>query len=159
MTNSLDLKDIIGAPLRAIIEGEALAAQSTVDFIKTIGFLEPKPGTDFFGSLRMITFTYQKPNLNPEIKENQTFQISVPLLSIIPIPLIQISTSEIEFALNITETETKGTSPILKSVFQNLSKTENYQMKVKINIQQADVPVGLSKIFGIMEQTLLEKQM
>jgi len=146
-TPFLELKDIIGAPLKAIIEGETIAAQSTVDFIKKIGF-ENSGKTNKFGTLRMISFYYKKQNLDGSF---QQVNIKVPLLSILPIPVIQILNSEIEFALNATEIDS-----VLKFGFQDIAKTTNVQMKVKINVGQADMPAGLSKIFNIMEQSSLE---
>jgi len=151
-TPSLELKDIIGAPLKAIIEGETIAAQSTVDFIKKIGF-ENSGKTNKFGTLRMISFYYKKQNLDGSF---QQVNIKVPLLSILPIPVIQILNSEIEFALNITESTKTETDTTLKFRFQDIAKTTNVQMKVKINVGQADMPAGLSKIFNIMEQSSLE---
>ena len=35
---SLDFKNLIGGPLSAVVEAQAMAAESTVNFIKNMGF-------------------------------------------------------------------------------------------------------------------------
>lgn len=39
---SLNFRNIIGGPLRAVVEAQAQAAMTTVDFIKTVGFNSPQ---------------------------------------------------------------------------------------------------------------------
>ena len=71
---------LIGAPLKAAVEAQALAAQSTIDFIQKIGFandasdatdlLFDDPTTDAAaGKIRNVTFTYQKKDATGDPKE------------------------------------------------------------------------------------------
>ena len=50
---SLDFKNLIGGPLSAVVEAQAMAAESTVNFIKNMGF-------DQEGNPQYVTFKYQK---------------------------------------------------------------------------------------------------
>ncbi|MBI5179433.1 MAG: DUF2589 domain-containing protein [Nitrospinae bacterium] len=109
---SLPLHQIVGAPLLAIVQGQAQAAQSTAEFIERIGFVykeEKDPSlTDkavadqyHFGDMRMASFHVQKPDANGV---QQTFKVEVPVLALVPIPAIQVKTAEIEFFVKITDT-------------------------------------------------------
>ena len=97
----IDFGEMIGAPLNAIIQGETIAAQASADFIQTVGFL-PDGVADSFGSLRMISFSFERKSESEQGK-TETAIMRVPLLSLIPIPLLQVKNATIEFGLNITD--------------------------------------------------------
>ena len=175
--SDIKFKDIIGAPLQAIIEGEAIAANATAEFIKANGFNNGQNG-DNFGALRMVTFTCQKRDDKNELKN---YKISVPLLALIPIPSIQIKSAEINFEINITdsyttnqEDKTYGTYASsgqqaqqisglgLKGEFARQSsgkqeETSTSNMKITLNIGQADIAAGLSRLFSIMDGSISEE--
>jgi hypothetical protein len=216
--NNIKFRDIIAAPLTAIIDAGVMAAKATNDFIKTIGFHEPKDKTgDELGELRKVTFSYTRNTLDNVPAQ---FQIEVPLLSIMPIPCIEVKSAEIEFAVNLVNIENsprevnlddpdsvrgiqkfypKEASSILslnnpntatrlspasrkvqlekliernatlstgKSLTVSVARTEktnnevssNYDMKIKIQVGQSDIPVGLARMFTIMEESILEEK-
>ena len=89
---------LIGAPMKAAIEAQALAAQSTIEFIHKVGFQQPSGGGNDLlftnpandadaGTLRSVSFLYKKKDENG-VESN--FELTVPLLSITPIPYIRI---------------------------------------------------------------------
>jgi Protein of unknown function (DUF2589) len=109
---------LIGSPLKAAVEAQALAAQSTIEFIQKVGFKEPAAGpTDMVfadpaadadaGELRSVTFTYTKKDENDEVKD---FSLSVPFLAITPIPYIRIDEMTIDFNAKLTDAVTRNTS-------------------------------------------------
>jgi len=216
--NNIKFRDIIAAPLTAIVDAGVIAAKATNDFIRSVGFHEPKDKTgDELGRLRNVTFSYVR---NDADDVPATFHIEVPLLSIMPIPCIEVRSADIEFSVNLVSIETTArevdvlnpdsvkaiqksnpreasqilsalnskTSPKLsqaakkaqlekmldrsatlttaKSLTVNVAKTtktnnevsSNYDMKIKIHVEQADIPVGLSKIFTILEESVLERK-
>jgi hypothetical protein len=213
--NNIRFRDIIAAPLTAIVDAGVIAAKATNDFIKSAGFHEPKDKTgDEFGELRNISFVYTR---NDAHDVPTQFRIEVPLLSIMPIPCIEVKSAEIEFSVNLVGVETNSRevdvlnpdsvqaiqnmhpadasriraivrnkkmsqaakkavlekfvdrNPTLstgKSLTVNVAQTtksnsdvsSNYDMKVKVHVQQADIPVGLSKIFTILEESVLERK-
>lgn len=102
---------LIGAPLKAAIEAQALAAQSTIEFIHKVGFKQPVTGgPDLLfnntqndadaGELRNVTFEYQKTDENGT---EQDFKLTVPLLAITPIPYIRIDEMTIDFKAKLTD--------------------------------------------------------
>ncbi|MDH5366705.1 MAG: DUF2589 domain-containing protein [Cyclobacteriaceae bacterium] len=178
--HSLPFQKIIGAPLLALVQGQAQAAQATAEFIEKIGFESAETaGQGDLGGLRMVTFSYQKPDDQGNL---QSYIVEVPLLSLIPIPSIEIKNAEMEFNIKITDIQTETTSLALSSsdaeegnwlsnervefraamgkMQSNTSgQTEtDIQMKVKINAQQADIPTGLAHIFRLMDQSINSKK-
>jgi len=127
----------------------------------------------------MVTFSYQKPDDQGNL---QSYIVEVPLLSLIPIPSIEIKDAEMEFNIKITDIQTENTSLALSSSdaeagswlstervefraamgkMQSGSsgQTEtDIQMKVKIKAQQADIPAGLAHIFRLMDQSINSKR-
>ena len=97
----IDFGEMIGAPLNAIIAGETMAAQASADFIQSVGFVANGTANSF-GKMRMITFEFERAS-ETEQGKTETATMSVPLLSLIPIPLLQVKNATIEFGLNIAE--------------------------------------------------------
>jgi hypothetical protein len=104
---------LIGAPMKAAIEAQALAAQSTIEFIQKVGFKTPSGGfepTDMLftdtsndadaGELRNVSFTYSKKDETDVVKE---FKLTVPLLAITPIPYLRIDEMTIDFSAKLTD--------------------------------------------------------
>jgi Protein of unknown function (DUF2589) len=68
-------------PLTAVIKAQAMAAQSTADFIKSVGL-------DENNNVVNIDFDYEA--VNTTTGEKYTNTLTVPLLTIIPIPFIRV---------------------------------------------------------------------
>ena len=71
--SSLDFKNIIGGPLIAVVEAQAQAALSTVNFIKSVGFKQgdsTDPENSNTGEPIYVTFKYPK--------EVQPYQPAIP---------------------------------------------------------------------------------
>ena len=174
---SINFYQLLGAPLVAIIQAETQAAQATAEFIERVGF-DKKPekgGTGEFGDLRLIHFKYQKTGFDGII---QTYEVSVPLLSLVPIPALQIKNAELDFFVKITDmqsTEMAGSmadeatnkgnflsnarlefkaSMGRMSGTQSTQHSSEMQMRVKVNVEQADIPAGLSHLFRIMDDSI-----
>ena len=106
---ALPFGNIIGGPMKAAIEAQALAAKSTIDFIQKVGF-KPKDDTDPFfpddggnadvGDVRYVTFKYTVQN---EDGSSSEASIEVPILTIVPIPFIRIDEMTIDFLAKISE--------------------------------------------------------
>jgi Protein of unknown function (DUF2589) len=104
---------LIGAPMKAAIEAQALAAQSTIEFIQKVGFKTAAGGFEpddmLFadtsndadaGELRNVSFTYSKKDETDVVKE---FRLTVPLLAIAPIPYLRIDEMTIDFSAKLTD--------------------------------------------------------
>ncbi|MEQ9608282.1 MAG: DUF2589 domain-containing protein [Kiloniellaceae bacterium] len=166
---ALPFGSLIGGPLDAAIEAQARAAMSSVNFIRSIGF-------DDKGAVQNITFTAKKGDTESEI--------TVPLLTIVPIPFIRIDEMTIDFKANIsssTESEDKTVQSVNKqakviasarylffkanleasiSSKKDSESTRNskYSVETTIDIHvhavQDELPAGLAKMLNILADTI-----
>jgi hypothetical protein len=186
----------------ALVDAESQAAKATAHFIKSMGF-EPQDHPraasaendrpENFGNLKMVTFRYQRRDAEGK---PQTFKVEVPLLSLIPIPALQIKDAELEFYAKIIDypkvaqparTPAVGSKQAgddaasnaemaqadkydimhlpgrdLKATFGNDNSADpaarssrmNMQIKMKIKMEQADIPAGLGSLFNLMQQNI-----
>lgn len=185
---------LIGAPMKAAIEAQALAAQSTIEFIHKVGFQQPSGGGNDLlftnpsndadaGTLRSVSFVYKKKDENG-VESN--FELTVPLLSITPIPYIRIDEMTIDFKAKLTDSIVRRTdtsfsldssvtgkysafwSPIKlefrvsaaykTSSSSQASQTREYSMDIHVRAVQDAMPAGLSKILDILEDAIQDKK-
>ena len=192
-----ELRDIpfgylVGAPLKAAVEAQALAARSTIDFIQKVGFKEADSDVGDFttdltqdanaGEIRNVTFTYSKTGADAQ---PTNVSLTVPFLSIVPIPFIRVDEMTIDFTAKLTDTiqsttkqnfnfatDVKGkykafwspvslemrTSMSYASSRESTSKfVREYQMTFHIRAVQDDLPAGLERMLDLLAQTIKEK--
>lgn len=113
---SIDFGALIGGPLKAVVEGQAQAALTTVDFVKRIGFDENNQANYLkFKYPKLVDTETEKGVITSEVKN---MEIEMPLLSILPIPYVRIEETIIDFNAKIdshsysrkTSTESYGVS-------------------------------------------------
>ena len=199
------LYQLIGAPLLALVQAESQAAQATAEFIQQIGFTTA-PDTsasqdttdtqnrptefDSLGTLRMAKFSNEMQGADGKLRK---VNVQVPLLSLVPIPALQIKDAELEFYVRIVDfskgtagiklgsqtdsganadTLANGTMSTEERDFLSRSRMQfraamgrdptaaqhpsamDAQIKIKITMAQSDIPVGLAKLFNIMDQSV-----
>ena len=111
--SSIDFKSLIGGPLIAVVEAQAQAALSTVNFIREVGFKTPAKDTsdvpgDFptTGDPVYVVFKYPK-EISPYEPETSTparfqeMKLEVPILTIVPIPYLRVEEVTIDFNAKI----------------------------------------------------------
>ncbi len=191
---ALPFGNLIGAPMTSAIEAQSAAAQATVDFIEKVGFQhDPANASDpffqnensdaKFGNVRNVTFTYKKVN---EEDEEVNATLTVPILTIVPIPFLRIEEMNIDFMAKmkesqrysrLTKSESKGKysakvsggwGPIKFRAqadysSRHSSSTESnsrYQTEATMNVSvravQDELPAGLSRVLSIMEGVIKE---
>ena len=99
---------MLASPLTAAIDAQALAAQSTVEFIENVGLQEDETTGDL--TVRTAQFSYTAPVPDPENTGNfleVESQLTVPILGIIPIPFIRIANLNVTFEFKIRDIQTK----------------------------------------------------
>lgn len=136
--SSIDFESMIGGPLVAVINAQAQAAMSTVNFIKEVGFKKPSTEEDAGGDTSTeepiyVTFKYPKelspyqpaipadPSATPPVAATPTVpavyepqELQVPILTILPIPFIRIDLTTIDFNAKINSIEYRKTNTRLK---------------------------------------------
>jgi hypothetical protein len=183
---SLPLFEIIGAPLIAIVQAQAQAARATVEFIEQVGFVKEEEGTDAepkVGALRMAEFSYTKLDEN---REPARFAAQVPVLSLVPIPGIQVRQAKISFTAKITDAVTESAAsaqsrraaPAAQPAWLRPSLTNfrgslapaarpsdnqaqargNFEMNIEVELEQMPIAPGLEKILNLMDQAINESK-
>lgn len=136
--SSIDFESMIGGPLVAVINAQAQAAMSTVNFIKEVGFKkktsEESAGDDTSTEEPIyVTFKYPKelspyqpatpgdPTATPAVPATaavpavyETQELQVPILTLLPIPFIRIDETTIDFNAKINSVEYRKTNTRLK---------------------------------------------
>src|SRR5215471_12621459 len=98
MLSQIPFQAIIGGPLTAAVDAQAASAVACVKFVKDVGF-------DSNGEVRNVTFSFVK-TLPAPVGSNtpatKNVQITVPLLTIMPIPFIRIDNMTIAFKAQLS---------------------------------------------------------
>jgi len=169
----IPFEDVIGGPLVAAIQAQAQAASTTVDFIQDVAFT-----TNEEGQVEPInvTFTYEN--------NGTQSSITVPILSIIPIPYLRIDEVNLDFkamlkgkekssesSLDIdNKTKAKGSMkgwvPVKKfdasfSTQTDIEKAKEsgkveaeYNRNVSVRASHNEMPAGMAKVLGILNNSI-----
>jgi len=142
----LPMGDLIGAPLSAACDGQIKLAQATADFIKVVGFLPDAEGADGVGDTRTASFKFKRPVENPDGSiSDEEVEIDVPLLSIVKVPNLAISTVDITFDMEVKSTVTEKET-------RNSEHAYDANMSMKFGLFSANVKVA-GKVASAKENT------
>ncbi len=188
---SLDFENLIGGPLIAVVHAQAQAAMATVNFVKQVGFKPPEGGAQSpvdqtTGEPSTVKFTYTKtvPKADGSGTEDKTTELTVPFLTMLPIPYLRVQEANVDFLAKINsvqfrqvdtnlavtgELEAKagwlwGSARLkVSTTYQRQSKegstiTRDYSMGVKVKAVQDDMPGGLDRVLTILESLIKEKE-
>jgi hypothetical protein len=121
----LELGALFAAPLVSVIEADVLAAREFANFLFEFGFVQDGSSTDapetrHLGSLRTVTFAYKSPGPNGALQDSV---MEIPLLSLVPLPLLQVTDAEFAFQVRVLESQTDalGAAPPLLNAPQALA--------------------------------------
>ena len=202
--STLDFESMLGGPLIAVVNAQAQAAISTVDFIKQVGFQPAESETiDAQATNEPIYVTFKYPKevspYQPAVEEQrdeqgdviteareaqpavwQEMKLTVPILTMLPIPFIRIEETTIDFNAKINSVESRNTSRALKigasaevrqgwftghatlkvsASYQSQTRTgsetkRTYSMAVHIKAVQDEMPAGAERLLGILENAV-----
>ncbi|WP_317933232.1 DUF2589 domain-containing protein [Halioxenophilus sp. WMMB6] len=175
---ALSLAQLIGAPIHALIDAEAQAALTTANFIRNMGF-EGGDHPGDLGPMRMASFRHNRTNNNGE---QSTIQVDLPFLSLLPIPALQIKDAELEYTVKVLRTETDNSfskeslqqqalqpSPLIEqpaimraslapeSSASKRGRSLDMLVKMKVTVQQSDIPAGLGRLLNYMSDNIQHK--
>lgn len=104
---ALPLGYMLGAPMKAVIEAQALAAQSTVEFIEKVGLEEDETTGELSVRSADFSFVQSIPDpANPGEFIEQESKLTVPILTIVPVPYIRVSDLNVSFEFKIRDVQT-----------------------------------------------------
>src|SRR2546428_563234 len=107
---ALPLEYMLASPLTAAIKAQALAAKTTVDFIEKVGLTEDPNTGDLSVRAAEFTFSQAVPDpANPGSVILQDAKLTVPILTLAPIPYIRISDLNVSFEFKIRDVSSTQT--------------------------------------------------
>jgi len=176
---ALPFDTLIGGPLDAAINAQAMAAKTSWEFIQEVGLNIDEKGKK---EAVNVTFFYNK--------NGQMTKLIVPILTIVPIPYIAIDDMNIKFTANISaasssveetssssETQMGGEAEArlkigpfgVKAKFKaNYSSKKDskasqeskysveYTMDVAVHAGQSDMPAGLATVLNILQSSITD---
>ena len=162
---AIPFSSMIGGPLNACIEAQAMAARTSWEFIKEVGLNTDEKGQK---SAIMVAFSFNR--------GGRMVQLNVPLLTIVPIPYIAINTIDINFKASISassstasetseQTEAGGELGAkaelnlgLFSMEANLKAKSKYSVESTIDVAvkagQESMPAGMAKVLELLGTAL-----
>lgn len=169
---ALPLEFIISSPLVAAVRAQAVAAQTTLGFIKGMIGDDGKPFVVDF------KISQEKKAVDGKVT-NEIKTISAPLLSILPIPHLRIDSLTTNFKYEITQT-VKSSSASEKSVevdfktgsalslwvsgglkgnvtsrsSEESTMNRSGTLEITVHASEAPMPEGLAKILSMLSNTI-----
>jgi hypothetical protein len=170
---------LIGGPLEAAVKAQAISAMTSIEFIERVGF----DAADASGvrPVKNVSFQYTKTD---ETGTDKNFKLTVPILTIMPVPYLQIESLDIDFTAKLTDmmessssSQTSADASLsasakwgwgrasfrgsFSSSHNSASKSTSnseYTMNIKVRAVQPALPAGMSRILDILEAVITEKQ-
>ena len=150
--NSIPFGNIIGGPLAACVRAQAEAAQTTIDFIR--GFTMTNSELDPEGVEPItVTFTF--------IMNGEKTRMTVPLMTIVPIPYMHIDYVNMNFTADITacddgKMEAKyATEGYTRTEDDEQSVSVESKMGINVRASTSSMPSGMAKMLEFFTNNLI----
>ena len=170
----MELQQLIAGPLVSTIEADTLSSRRYLEMLQLIAFENVTEGDRNIRRLRTLKFAYQETNVNGY--RNKV--VSIPLVTLLPLPLLQIKEADFDFDINILDAVSSGTVESFDygegKIEQNNENRRPFRlraslapkggsgsysdkseqqlsanMKVHVKMRQADMPAGLSNLLRL----------
>jgi len=159
-TTALLLEQIVSAPLTAIIQAQKESAIATLQFL-----LSQMEEREEAGKRKKVPitldFNYTQVLQDPDTGKVEAvpLKMSVPVLTLVPIPYISIEEAEIEFKAKIVASkirEEKGLKFVsLYAVYGSKGNVElGGELNVKIKAKRVDIPEGVAKMITALSNSI-----
>lgn len=170
----LPMEQLIGGPLTAISDGQMMLAGATRDYIEAVGLDEDK-------KVRMIEFRFKRPVEKSQkdgsvVHAVQELEVSVPFLSIVSVPTLQVNNAKIDFTMEVkssysqktdektqsnkhtmsqqTAAKKKNTRTVLSGSVTKHKADNAATFQVSLEATQAPPPEGLSRLLDILHRSI-----
>ena len=150
--NSIPFGNIIGGPLAACVRAQAEAAHTTIDFIR--GFTMTNSELDPEGVEPItVTFTF--------IMNGEKTRMTVPLMTIVPIPYMHIDYVNLNFTADITacddgKMEAKyATEGYTRTEDDEQSVSVESKMGINVRASTSSMPSGMAKMLEFFTNNLI----
>ena len=153
--NSIPFGNIIGGPLAACVQAQAEAAQTTLNYIR--GFTMTESHLDVEGAEPItVSFSF--------IMEGVPTRMTVPLMTIVPIPYMRIEHVDLSFTADITACDNeKMEAKFASEGYQDVEEDEKSvsmqsKMGVHVRASTGDIPSGMAKMLDFFANNLVVQE-
>lgn len=184
----LPMSDLIGGPLNAACDAQVRLASATADFIRDVGFL-PGPAdkdgkVDPYAATREAIFKFRRPVPDPTDPKKmmvEDVELNVPLLAIVKVPNLSITTVDITFDMEVKSSFMEKTSDDKSAKFaadaeynlgifsvkvhvegsvathkENTRSSDNSaKYTVSVHAEDAGIPEGLARVLDILHSSIV----
>lgn len=177
----MELQQLIAGPLVSTIEADALSTKRYLDILQAIAFEdEVKDGKTVGRKLRTLSFSYTETNADGHRQK----VVSIPLLTLVPLPLLQIQEADFDYDINILDAVSSSIDESFNYGKGRIEQSDNAirpmrlraalattggsgntsghteqklsaNMKVHVKMRQTDVPAGLANMLRLTASNLL----
>ncbi|MBD1557267.1 DUF2589 domain-containing protein [Vibrio sp. S9_S30] len=178
----LPMDQLIGGPLSAACDAQVTLAKATSDFIENVGFEKDANGNT---SVRMVPFSFEKPEQVKQADgsvaiESTKYKVSVPFISIVSVPTLQVSEVDVNFMMEVKSSFSEQTKTDRAASFAaeaegkfgpwsvkvkcqgSVASSKETQRKsdnsakydVAVKARQSGTPEGLSRVLDILQQSI-----
>ncbi|MDR0272670.1 MAG: DUF2589 domain-containing protein, partial [Clostridiales bacterium] len=160
MSSTVELRDLVYAPLGAIAEANIRLSSNIVDFLSSTGDLSTDASGKPVVRLRTIQMMYEQ--LGSDAMDNtvaDSIGLEIPLLSIYPLSALKVSKTKVSFGAEIRGM--KETSNGLSIFTQACSGKDGSQPNIKYEVEMdsASVSEGLSRFVDILNANAMPKRL
>lgn len=177
---ALALGELLGSLMGSVVEAQARAARTTLDFIEEVGFETSPEGNDVMRSARL---RFSKKDENDEVAE---FEVDVPLLSLVNVPSLAVREAKLAFSYDVVSANSAPASPgaptdrvsaasrnvlttaklrpaVITGIVRPRSPTNQPERRttsidLDVTLAQQEVPIGLERLFDLAELGITERQ-
>ena len=187
----LPMGELIGGPLMAACDAQVRLANATADFIRVVGFLPPPADAkdpNAVGPVRVAQFKFERPVALPppvgQAPQFETVELDAPLLAIVKVPALGITTVDVMFDMEVKNTESTkeasdaqaalnaggqaGWGPFSVKVSitgsvsahkENTRETDkSAKYHVEVHAEDKGMPEGLARVLDILNAAIAPKQ-
>ena len=150
--NSIPFGNIIGGPLAACVRAQAEAAQTTIDFIRSFTMTNSELDPEGVEPIT-VTFTF--------IMNGEKTRMTVPLMTIVPIPYMHIDYVNLNFTADITacddgKMEAKyATEGYTRTEDDEQSVSVESKMGINVRASASSMPSGMAKMLEFFTNNLI----
>lgn len=150
--NSIPFGNIIGGPLAACVRAQAEAAQTTIDFIRGVTMTNSELDPEGVEPIT-VTFTF--------IMNGEKTRMTVPLMTIVPIPYMHIDYIDLNFTADITacddgKIEAKyATEGYTRTEDDEQSVSVESKMGINVRASTSSMPSGMAKMLEFFTNNLI----
>ena len=141
------LSNILAAPVLAAIDADAQASQRFLDFIESVGFTRPNGKGERELTYFSFTFSYLSNG------KQTPLIVSLPVLSLIPLPLLSMAKVTFNYALQIVDLRVDSDSgrPIVRAMYADQASglVPPGTMSVAVSVETSDIPAGIARLLNL----------